>query len=55
VAQLLAQLDSDDLLMFSTDYPHWHFETPEQALPVGLSDAARRKILHANARAFYHL
>jgi len=48
-------MGSDDLLMFSTDYPHWHFESPEQALPAGLSDVRRRKILRDNARAFYAL
>jgi predicted TIM-barrel fold metal-dependent hydrolase len=55
--QVIDQLGSDDLLMFSTDYPHWHFEprAPDQALPVGLSDSTRRKILGDNARAFYKL
>jgi predicted TIM-barrel fold metal-dependent hydrolase len=48
-------MGSDDLLMFSTDYPHWHFASPEQALPAGLSDARKRKILRDNARAFYAL
>jgi predicted TIM-barrel fold metal-dependent hydrolase len=52
--QIIAQLGSDDLLMFSTDYPHWHFDGPEEALPVGLSPTLRRKILRDNARDFYH-
>jgi predicted TIM-barrel fold metal-dependent hydrolase len=55
VLQLIDQLGSEDLLMFSTDYPHWHFAEPEQALPVGLSPGLRRKILRDNARAFYQL
>jgi predicted TIM-barrel fold metal-dependent hydrolase len=41
--------------MFSTDYPHWHFDLPEEALPVGLPDSLARKILAENARAFYRL
>jgi len=53
--QMIEQLGSDDLLMFSTDYPHWHFDTPEQALPPGLPNKTRQKILYANAAAFYHL
>ena len=53
--QIIEQLGSEDLLMFSTDYPHWHFAAPEQALPVGLSPGLRRKILRDNARAFYQL
>src|SRR3954447_14517749 len=54
VQQIFEQINSDSLLMFSTDYPHWHFDTAEEALPVGLTDAQRRKILSENARAFYN-
>jgi predicted TIM-barrel fold metal-dependent hydrolase len=53
--QVVDAIGSDDVLMFSTDYPHWHFSSPEQALPAGLSDARKRKILRDNARAFYAL
>jgi predicted TIM-barrel fold metal-dependent hydrolase len=49
------QLGSDDLLMFSTDYPHWHFDEPEEALPAGLSPGLKRKLLSENARRFYRL
>jgi uncharacterized protein len=52
---IIDQLGSDDLLMFSTDYPHWHFSGAEDALPAGLSPTLRRKILHDNAHAFYRL
>jgi predicted TIM-barrel fold metal-dependent hydrolase len=51
--QVVEQMGSDDLLMFATDYPHWHFDTPEEAVPAGLPDDTRRKILYDNARAFY--
>jgi uncharacterized protein len=51
--QLIEQMGSDELLMFSTDYPHWHFDTPAEAVPTGLPDTVRRKILYDNARAFY--
>jgi predicted TIM-barrel fold metal-dependent hydrolase len=53
--QVIEQLGSDELLMFATDYPHWHFSELEQAIPSGLSDSVRRKILSENARAFYKL
>jgi predicted TIM-barrel fold metal-dependent hydrolase len=53
--RLIDQLGSDELLMFSTDYPHWHFDSPDQAIPAGLSASLRRKILYDNARAFYRL
>jgi predicted TIM-barrel fold metal-dependent hydrolase len=52
---LIDQLGSDDLLMFSTDYPHWQFDRPQEALPEGLSPTQRRKILSENARGFYRL
>jgi predicted TIM-barrel fold metal-dependent hydrolase len=51
--QVVEQLGSDDLLMFSTDYPHWHFDSPAEAVPAGLPSDVRRKILYDNARAFY--
>jgi predicted TIM-barrel fold metal-dependent hydrolase len=53
--QVIDQIGSDELLMFSTDYPHWHFDTPEEALPVQLPDRQARKIMAENARAFYRL
>jgi predicted TIM-barrel fold metal-dependent hydrolase len=52
---LIDQLGSDDLLMFSTDYPHWQFDRPEEAVPAGLSPDQRRKFLAENARSFYRL
>jgi hypothetical protein len=53
--QIIEQLESDEMLMFSTDYPHWHFDTPEEALPVALPPELERKIMAENARAFYRL
>ncbi len=54
--QIIDQLGSDELLMFSTDYPHWQFDTPDEALPpAGLADNLVAKIMGGNARAFYRL
>ena len=53
--QIIGQLDSEDLLMFSTDYPHWHFDGPGDAVPKGLSESLLEKILRENARTFYRL
>jgi predicted TIM-barrel fold metal-dependent hydrolase len=55
--QVIEQLGSDELLMFSTDYPHWHFppDDPKQAVPAGLPAGTRHKILSENARVFYRL
>ena len=55
IDELLAQFGSDDFLMFATDYPHRHFDGIEEAVPGGLSEELRRKILAENARAFYRL
>jgi uncharacterized protein len=49
--QMLEQLGSEDLLMYASDYPHWH----DAELPSGLSEVARRKILRDNARELYQL
>lgn len=57
-AQLLAtveQLGSDELLMFSTDYPHAHTDEGLAALPAGLPDRLRAQLLSENARTHYRL
>ncbi len=41
--------------MFSTDYPHWQFDDPAEALPAGLPPRLERGILSENARGFYRL
>ncbi len=51
---LIDQLGSDDLLMFSTDYPHWQFDTPEEALAAAARRSTCARILSENAR-FYRL
>jgi predicted TIM-barrel fold metal-dependent hydrolase len=43
----------NDRLMFATDYPHWDFDAPDQALPVRLALDLERKIMADNARALY--
>jgi predicted TIM-barrel fold metal-dependent hydrolase len=42
-----------DRIMFSSDYPHWDFDDPFQALPPNLTEAQQRKIYAGNARALY--
>ncbi|HEY8476570.1 MAG TPA: amidohydrolase family protein [Chloroflexota bacterium] len=51
--QIVEQMGSDELLLFATDYPHWHFDAPEEALPAVLPEGLQRKVLVENARAFY--
>ena len=53
IERVVDQLDSDDLLLFSTDYPHWHYDTDEEVLPAALSDTLVRKIAVDNPLATY--
>ncbi len=46
------QIGSDDMLLFSTDYPHQHFEGTN-ALPAALSGTLESKVLAENALATY--
>jgi predicted TIM-barrel fold metal-dependent hydrolase len=50
--RVIDHVRSDELIVFSTDYPHWQFDG-EDALPDGLSDAMLRKILIDNPLATY--
>jgi hypothetical protein len=49
---LLEQLGSERMLLFSSDYPHWHFDGDE-ALPAGLSDELIHKICVENPLETY--
>lgn len=50
--RVMDHMRSDELILFSTDYPHWQF-AGEDALPAGLSDAMIRKITVDNPLATY--
>ena len=50
--RLFDHMQSDELLLFSTDYPHWQFEG-DAVLPEGISDDLVRKIMIDNPRATY--
>jgi predicted TIM-barrel fold metal-dependent hydrolase len=50
--RIIDHVRSDELIVFSTDYPHWQFDG-EDALPDGLSDTMLRKILIDNPLATY--
>jgi predicted TIM-barrel fold metal-dependent hydrolase len=50
--KLIEHMDSDELLLFSTDYPHWQFDG-EDVLPAGLSPALVQRIMIDNPRATY--
>jgi uncharacterized protein len=50
--RIMEHLQSDELLLFSTDYPHWQFPDKE-VIPRGLSADLVRKITIDNPRATY--
>lgn len=52
--QTLEMMDARNLLMFSSDYPHWDFDSPQFAFPR-LPDDLRKRIFSDNARAWYRL
>ena len=52
VQTILEEIGSDEMLLFSTDYPHWHFEGTD-AIPPGLPKALMSKLLLENALATY--
>jgi len=50
---LIGQMESEDLICFSTDYPHWDFDNPNEALPRDLPESLREKLYVENAEAIY--
>lgn len=52
IGRLMDQMQSDDLLLFATDFPHWQFDGAKM-LPPGIPAALRRKILIDNPLATY--
>jgi uncharacterized protein len=52
--EALAMFGMPHRLLFSSDYPHWDFDAPDQAIPLTLPEATRRDILGTNALTLYH-
>ncbi|MCP3461211.1 MULTISPECIES: amidohydrolase family protein [unclassified Bradyrhizobium] len=52
VGQTIDRIGTDQVLLFSTDYPHWQFDGAD-VLPDGLSPHSLMKILVANALETY--
>jgi predicted TIM-barrel fold metal-dependent hydrolase len=45
-------MDSDRMLLFSTDFPHWHYEGTD-ALPLDPKSPLARRVLFDNAMETY--
>ncbi|RVT96116.1 amidohydrolase [Rhodovarius crocodyli] len=52
VQRLMEHLGSDEMLLWSSDWPHWQFDGAPQ-LPPGIGPELARKICVDNARATY--
>jgi predicted TIM-barrel fold metal-dependent hydrolase len=52
IERIVEQLGSDRMLLFSTDFPHWHYEGAE-ALPTEADGALARRILFDNPLETY--
>jgi predicted TIM-barrel fold metal-dependent hydrolase len=52
VQRTLDHIDADDMLLFATDFPHWHFDGTK-ALPPGLPPDLVRRITRDNPMATY--
>jgi predicted TIM-barrel fold metal-dependent hydrolase len=52
VAQLIDHLQSDDMLLFSSDFPNWQFDG-DHIMPAGIPEKLHGKILRNNALATY--
>jgi uncharacterized protein len=52
VRRIIDHLGADELLLFSSDYPHWQFEG-DNFLPAGIPADLARKIMVDNPHAIY--
>lgn len=52
VAKILEHIDCDEMLLFATDFPHWHFDGGD-VLPPGMPSALVRRLTVDNPLATY--
>lgn len=55
VVRLVEQIGSERLLLYASDYPHWHYRSAEESLLRHLSAAERENVLRNNALEVYRL
>jgi hypothetical protein len=51
-ARLIEHMQSDDMLLFSSDFPHWQFDG-DAVMPAGIPERLHRRIRRDNALATY--
>ena len=52
VAKLIEHMQSDDMLLFASDFPHWQFDG-DDIMPAGIPQKLHGKIRRDNALATY--
>jgi predicted TIM-barrel fold metal-dependent hydrolase len=52
--KMLELMDAQHILMFSSDYPHWDFDSPKHSFPK-MPQWMRKRIFFENARELYRL
>lgn len=52
--QIFEMMHADEVLMYSSDYPHWDFDSPKHAFPKMPQELAGR-IFYKNAQELYRL
>jgi predicted TIM-barrel fold metal-dependent hydrolase len=55
LAEVVEQMESEEMLLFATDYPHQQFTTPEEAWPLREPPSLVRKVMAENACKLYRL
>lgn len=53
VRKVVEHIGSDDMLLYATDYPHWHAHSAADSLLAHLSPEAQRKVLRDNSLDTY--
>ncbi|MGZ9583664.1 amidohydrolase family protein [Paenibacillus marinisediminis] len=51
---LFNMFDAENILLYSSDYPHWDFDAPDQILRK-MRPEGRRKVFYENAKKLYNL
>jgi predicted TIM-barrel fold metal-dependent hydrolase len=52
---LMEAMDAENLMMFSTDYPHFDADVMKDIFPRNIPEKMKNKIFYENAKAFYNL
>jgi predicted TIM-barrel fold metal-dependent hydrolase len=51
----LEMMDAENLMMFTSDYPHYDTDHPQHMFPSIIPDTMKERILYKNAKEFYNL